>query len=132
MKSSPADRSPVEAVNAYDRAVQARHRDIVAVLHREIAGVLKKAEARVWHAIPVWFIEGNPVVGYKSWPNRLTLLFWNGQAFDEPGLVAAGKFKAAQIHYGSADEIRVADLRRWLRKAAKDIWDYRGLRAGRR
>ena len=123
------DDHAMDAIAAYDKAVSARHRDIVAALHREIDGVLNKAEAKVWHAIPVGFIDGNPVVGYKSWPNRVTLLFWNGQAFGEPSLVAAGKFKAAQIHYGSADEIRPADLRRWLRKAAKDIWDYRGLRA---
>ena len=38
----------------------------------------------------------------------------NGQTLNEPGLVPAGKFKAAQIQYASADSIRVVDLRRWL------------------
>jgi hypothetical protein len=120
----------MNTIGAYDKGVPARHREIVEVLHKEIASGLKKAEAKIWHAIPVWFIASNPVVGYKSWPNRVTLLFWNGQAFEEPGLVAAGKFRAAQVHYTSADEIRVTDLRRWLKKASKDIWDYKALRAG--
>jgi hypothetical protein len=120
----------MDPIRTYDHGVPARHKEIVTVLHGEISSVLKKADAKLWHAIPVWFIDGNPVVGYKSWPNRVTLLFWNGQAFDEPGLVAAGKFRAAQVHYTSADEIRVPDLRRWLKKAGKDIWDYKALRAG--
>jgi hypothetical protein len=120
----------MDPINAYDKTVPARHREIVQVLRREIAGVLKKAEVKIWHAIPVWFVDGNPVVGYTSRSKHVTLLFWNGQAFGEPGLVAAGKFKAAQIHYVSADEIKVADLRRWLKKAGRDIWDYKALRAG--
>lgn len=53
-------------IETYNKSVPARHRDIVAGLHREIAGVLKRASAKLWHAIPVWFIDGNPVVGYKS------------------------------------------------------------------
>jgi len=120
----------MDPILAYDRTVPAGHREIAQVLHREIAGVLKKAEVKIWHAMPVWFVDGNPVVGYKSGSKHVTLLFWNGQAFDEPGLVAAGKFKAAQIHYVSASEIRVAELRRWLKKAGRDIWDYKALRAG--
>jgi hypothetical protein len=120
----------MDPIVAYDKAVPAAHRAIVQVLHREISGVLKKAEAKIWHALPVWFVSGDPVVGYKSWPKRVTLLFWNGQAFDEPGLMAAGKFRAAQIHYVSADDIKVTDLRRWLKKAGRDIWDYKALRAG--
>jgi hypothetical protein len=120
----------MDPISAYDKAVTARHRKIIQVLHREIARVLEKAEVKIWHAMPVWFIDENPVVGYKSGPRHVTLLFWNGQAFDEPGLTAAGKFKAAQIHYVSADEIKVTELRRWLVKASGDIWDYRALRAG--
>jgi hypothetical protein len=120
----------MDPITGYEKAVPAGHREIVRTLHREIAGVLKKAAAKVWHAMPVWFVDGNPVVGYKSGPRHVTLLFWNGQAFDEAGLLAAGKFRAAQIHYASADEIKVADLRRWLKKAGRDIWDYKALRAG--
>jgi hypothetical protein len=118
----------MDPVVAYDQSVPAGHREIVGVLRREISGALKKAEVKIWHAIPVWFVGGNPVVGYKSGPKHVTLLFWNGQAFDEPGLAAAGKFKAAQIHYVAAEEIGVADVRRWVKKAGRDVWDYRGLR----
>ena len=114
---------------AYNGSVPANQREIVQALDREIAKGLPKAESKVWHAMPVWFVDANPVVGYKSSARHVTLLFWNGQAFNEPSLVPAGKFKAAQIQYASADSIRVVDLRRWLRKAARDIWDYKGLRA---
>jgi hypothetical protein len=120
----------MDPIIAYDEAVPARHREIVEVLHREIASVLEMAEVKIWHTIPVWFVEGNPVVGYKSGGKHVTLLFWNGQAFDEPGLVAAGKFRAAQIHYVAAEEIEVGELRRWLEKAGRSIWDYKTLRAG--
>ena len=64
--------------------------------------------------MPIWFVDANPVAGYKSSARHVTLLFWNGQTLNEPGLVPAGKFKAAQIQYASADSIRVVDLRRWL------------------
>ena len=62
----------------------------------------------------------------------MNLLFWNGQAFDEPALTAAGKFRAAQIKYTDAADIDEQALRRWVRKAAKDIWDFRSYRASMR
>jgi hypothetical protein len=86
----------------------------------------RRATARLWHGAPVWFLGENPVVGYSvNAKQRVVLLFWNGQAFSDPSLTAVGKFHAAQIQYGDADEIDPAAARRWLRKAAKDVWDYR-------
>lgn len=119
-----------DPTKAYDRSVPAPHRQIVQLLHREIDAVLKnKAEARMYHAMPVWFVDGNAVVGYKSRAQHVTLLFWNGQAFGEPELEAAGKFEAAQIHYTRVDEIDVTTLRRWLMKSGREIWDFKARRA---
>ncbi len=90
--------------------------------------LLPGALSKIWHAMPVWFINDNPVVGYKAASHHVVLLFWNGQSFAEKGLTAAGKFKAAQIKYTASSEIDLKALARWLRQAGKDIWDFRGLR----
>lgn len=39
---------------------------ICDLLAREIDRHLPEAESRVWHAHPVWFLDGNPVVGYSK------------------------------------------------------------------
>ena len=31
---------------------------------------LKNAQAKIWHAHPVWFIDGNPIVGYSKQKKR--------------------------------------------------------------
>jgi len=90
--------------------------------------VLTKATSRIWHAIPVWFIAENPVVGYNVTAKKgVNLLFWNGQSFAEPELKEAGKFRAAQIQFTDVSQIDPKAIRRWLKKAKTDIWDYQGL-----
>jgi hypothetical protein len=99
------------------------------VLQTEIDTVLTKATSKIWHAIPVWFVGENPVVGFGVTSKKgVNLLFWNGQSLEEPVLKAAGKFKAAQIQFTNASQIDAKALRRWLKKAGTDIWDYKGLR----
>ena len=49
----------------------------------------------MWHAHPVWFLDGNPVVGYSKLKDCVRLLFCSGQSFAQPGLKPEGKFKAA-------------------------------------
>jgi hypothetical protein len=75
----------------------------------------------------VWFIEGNPVVGYSKLKDCIRLLFWSGQGFDEKGLQPEGSFKAAEVRYASVEQINVKDLRRWLAKAEKIQWDYKNI-----
>lgn len=53
---------------------------------------LPDAENRIWHAHPVWFLDGNPIVGYSKFKQCVRLLFWSGQSFDEPGLNREGSF----------------------------------------
>jgi len=120
----------MDPIAAYNKKVPASHRPIVDKLLTEISGALNnKAEPKLYHAIPVWFVGGNAVVGYKAWPKHVTLLFWNGQNLDEPGLTAAGKFQAAEIKYTAAEQIKVTPLRRWLKQAGRDVWDYQAMRA---
>ncbi|MCP9752059.1 DUF1801 domain-containing protein [Ferruginibacter sp. HRS2-29] len=98
---------------------------------RELAGLidknLKAAENKVWHAHPVWFLDGNPVVGYAKRKCGINLLFWSGQSFDEPGLKHEGKFKAAEICYSALSQINKTDLKRWLKKSAAIQWDYKNI-----
>lgn len=88
---------------------------------------LPQAEAKVWHGSPVWFLDGNPVVGYSKRKNDVQLLFWSGQSFEESGLTPAGKHKAAEAVYSDAAQIDPAQVSRWLKKAEEIQWDYKNI-----
>ena len=88
---------------------------------------LPKAENKIWHAHPVWFLDGNPIVGYSKLKDCVRLLFWSGQSFEEEGLANEGKFKAAEARYTAADQIDTKALRRWLKKSIAIQWDYKNL-----
>jgi hypothetical protein len=96
-------------------------------LAQEIDQALPEAENKIWHAHPVWFLDGNPVVGYSKLKNNVRLLFWSGQSFEEEGLAVEGSFKAAEARYTDVDQINVEDLRRWLGKARDIQWDYKNI-----
>jgi len=87
-------------------------------------------ECKVWHRHPVWFIDGNPIVGYhklKGPPPCIRLLFWSGQSFDESALLPEGTFKAAEARFTSVDQIVPSDLKRWLDKSIIIQWDYKNI-----
>ncbi len=100
---------------------------ICDVLYALISKHLEGAEPKVWHAHPVWFIEGNPIVGYSKLKNCVRLLFWSGQSFNEPELSPEGKFKAAEFRYTSPDQVDAESLKRWLLKAKGIQWDYKNI-----
>jgi hypothetical protein len=100
---------------------------ICNVLHREICIALPEAEHKIWHAHPVWFLDGNPVVGYSKLKDSVRLLFWSGQSFDESELKSEGKFKAAEKRYTSAEQINKDELRTWLEKSRNIQWDYKNI-----
>jgi len=106
----------------------ARQLRIVPQAGCRAAGGLPAAESRIWHAHPVWFLDGNPTVGYSKQKPGIRLMFWSGADFQEPGLNVVGKkFKDASVFYNDLSEVNVADLRRWLGKAQATQWDYRGI-----
>ena len=85
-------------ISKYLGAQKPECRTICRKLMKEIKATLPKATSRLYHGSPVWFVGENAVVGFSvTAKNEVKLLFWNGQAFDEPQLKAVGKFKAAQI-----------------------------------
>jgi hypothetical protein len=97
------------------------------LLAQEIDRALPEAENKVWHAHPVWFLEGNPVVGYSKLKGCVRLLSWSGQSFSTPGLRPEGTFKAAEARFTSAEQVDLPLLRRWLAESREVQWDYRNI-----
>jgi hypothetical protein len=121
-----------EAIKNWNAAQPAPANAICDLLAEEIeaalarARTLDQAEEKIWHAHPVWFLKGNPIVGYsRSRNGSVRLMFWSGASFNEPQLEpGTGKFKDASIRYGAPDEVNRKDLKRWLSKARRIQWDY--------
>ncbi len=88
---------------------------------------LPEAEHKIWHRHPVWFLDGNPIVGYSKLKGCIRLLLWSGQSFDETSLNASGTFKAAEARYTDVSQVGIVDLKRWLEKAKSIQWDYKNI-----
>ncbi len=114
-------------IQAYNNAQSDEDKKICDILAKEISRHLPEAENKIWHAHPVWFLDGNPVAGYSKLKNCIRLLFWSGQSFEEEALQKEGSFKAAEMRYTSAKEINKTDLKRWLEKARDIQWDYKNI-----
>jgi len=114
-------------IDAYNAAQAETDRLICDELRAIIDRVLPDAESRIWHAHPVWFLDGNPIVGYSKLKDSVRLLFWSGQSFETPGLAAEGSFKAAEARYPSPAEINPNALVSWLEEARTVQWDYKNI-----
>src|ERR1043165_7290624 len=114
-------------IQEYNNRQSKAESEICNLLAQEIGKNLPKAENKVWHAPPVWFLEGNPIVGYSKLKDSVRLLFWSGQTFDEADLKKEGSFKAAEARYTSASEVNLKDLERWLKKSKEIQWDYKNI-----
>ena len=93
----------------------------------EIDTHLPEAESKIWHAHPVWFLDGNPVVGYGKLKGCVQLLFWSGRSFEESGLTDNGTFQAAEKRYTLPEEIDTLALAHWLEKSRDIQWDYKNI-----
>lgn len=112
----------------YNQTLQPSDKDIGDALAGEIDRGLTGAECKIWHAHPVWFLEGNPIVVYSKQKLGMRLMFWSGADFDEGALNVVGKkFKDASIFYTDVSEINKSALRRWLKKAQVIQWDYKNI-----
>jgi hypothetical protein len=114
-------------ITAYNKAQSKNEKAICDCLAKEISQGLPKAESKVWHRCPVWFLDGNPIAGYAVRKDNVQLLFWSGQTFKEPGLKPEGSFKASEARYNNVKEINKTDLKRWLKKAKTIQWDYKNI-----
>ena len=112
---------------AYNAAQAPGDRAICKLLAEGIDRGLPGAENRIWHAHPVWFLDGNPIVGYSKLKDSVRLLFWSGESFRTKGLGKEGGFKSAGARYTAADQVDVKLLARWLAEAREVQWDYKNL-----
>jgi hypothetical protein len=117
-----------QEISAYNQVQSPSDKEICDLLASEIDKGLSDAESKIWHAHPVWFLEGNPIVGYSKQKRGLRLMFWSGADFDEEDLNTRGeKFKDASIFYQSVEEVDVTKLQQWLDRSRQIQWDYKNI-----
>lgn len=114
-------------IQSYNDSQSDEEREICNMLAKIIFENLIGAENKIWHAHPVWFLDGNPIVGYHKLKDSVRLLFWSGQSFEEENLKPEGKFKAAEIRFTSVEQIDKSDVIRWLQKSRSFQWDYKNI-----
>lgn len=115
-------------IQTYNNSQSAENKLICDALAEQINLHLSEAENKIWHAHPVWFLDGNPIVGYSKQKKGIRLLFWSGKSFEEIKLnVLGAKFQDASIFYNSVNEIDITDLKTWLQKAISIQWDYKNI-----
>lgn len=114
-------------ISNYNNEQNESDKAICQLLAQIITECLPDAENKIWHAHPVWFLDGNPIAGYSKLKDSVRLLFWSGQSFNEPDLKVEGKFKAAEKRYNAVDQVDVLALKRWLEKSRQIQWDYKNL-----
>lgn len=118
-------------ISEYHLRLDETDREICELLATEIARGLPEASAKVWHAHPVWFIDGNPIVGYHRLKHNLRLMFWSGQSFRTPGLQPEGSFQAAEVRYDAPGDVDTDALAGWLAESREIQWDYEHIRRNR-
>lgn len=117
-----------QEIQGFNNSLPTADKEICDLLANTIDLELTEAESKIWHAHPVWFLDGNPIVGYSKQKAGLRLMFWSGASFEEEKLNVVGKkFKDASIFFTSIDQINTKDLRGWLKKSRKIQWDYKNI-----
>lgn len=115
-------------IQAYNNSQSVDDQAICDLLATEITKALPEAENKIWHAHPVWFLDGNPIVGYSKQKAGMRLMFWSGKSFEEEKLNVVGeKFQDASIFYRSVEDINTKDLKRWLKKSKEIQWDFKNI-----
>ena len=117
-----------DEISVYNKNLSSEDQVICDFLAEKITEFLPEAESKIWHAHPVWFLDGNPIVGYSKQKKGNRLMFWSGKSFNEEKLsVVGGKFQDASVFYNDLSEINLEDLKRWCEKAEEIQWDYKNL-----
>lgn len=115
-------------IENFNNALISSEQEICKVLASEILKSLPEAENKIWHRHPVWFLDGNPIVGYSKLKDCIRLMFWSGMSFEETDLKpGTGKFQDASIRYTDVNQINREDLKRWIEKSREIQWDYKNL-----
>ncbi|WP_312079127.1 DUF1801 domain-containing protein [Chryseobacterium sp.] len=117
-----------EEIISYNQSQSENDAEICSKLSELIDENLNDSESKIWHAHPVWFLEGNPIVGYSKQKKGIRLMFWSGKSFNEEKLNVVGeKFQDASIFYNDVNEIDEKQVLRWLKKSIEIQWDYKNI-----
>lgn len=116
-----------KTISAYNNSLSGEEKKIAKILKKEIDENLPSSESKIWHGHPVWFLDGNPIVGYSKLKDCVRLLFWSGQSFKSKGLKPEGSFKAAEARYTDSEQVDLKALKRWLNESKKIQWDYKNI-----
>lgn len=114
-------------IETYHADLAPEDRETCNVLRAAIDSAFPDAEAKVWHAHPVWLLNSNLITGYAKLKGGIRLLFWSGQAFAAPDLSPDCKFKGAEARYRAVTDIDMVMLDRWLAEARQVQWDYKNI-----
>ena len=115
-------------ITEYHEKLSATDREICDVLRSVISAGLSEATSKIWHGHPVWFLDGNPIVGYSKEKRGLRLMFWSGADFGEEKLTpGTGRFKDASVFYQSIASVDRNDIQQWLEKSKAIQWDYKNI-----
>src|SRR5215207_4584792 len=115
-------------IKDYNSEQSSDHKEIGDKLATVIDNELTEAESKIWHAHSVWFLDGNPIVGYSKQKAGVRLMFWSGADFEEKDLNVVGKkFRDASAFYNNVSEIKTKELKRWLKKSREIQWDYKNI-----
>jgi len=115
-------------IKTFNEKLSGEDQEICELLSSIIDVKLPDAESKIWHANPVWFLDGNPIVGYSKQKSGIRLMFWSGADFDEEVLSLKGKkFKDASVFYSHVSEIQINDLKQCLQKSREIQWDYKNI-----
>ena len=60
----------------YNKSQEKEDRKICDLLARTIDKGLPDAENKIWHAHPVWFLDGNPIAGYSKQQAGIRQMFY--------------------------------------------------------
>ncbi len=117
-----------DEISVYNKNLSSEDQVICDFLAEKITEFLPEAESKIWHAHPVWFLDGNPIVGYSKQKKGNRLMFWSGKSFNEEKLNVLGeKFQDASIFFNKISEINLEDLENWCDKSREIQWDYKNI-----
>ena len=115
-------------ISAYNTLLSPQDQELCDYLAHQIDRELIDSESKIWHRHPVWFLQGNPIVGYSKQKKGIRLMFWSGADFNEESLpVLGGKFKDASVFLNHIDEINPEALSRWIQKSTTIQWDHKNI-----
>ena len=62
-------------IRTFNEKLNLQDKEICDLLASTIDAELSDAESKIWHAHPVWFLDGNPIVGYSKQKPGISLMF---------------------------------------------------------